>query len=283
MVIPITGKTVVVTGGSRYSLGLNSWAIRRAGPIGIERSPARRGIGLGLVKKLLARENVVIATSRSSADAAHLLALRTQYGDRLQLTDLDTTATSSIAAWAEEVKRRTKHVDLLVNNAGVYGKRPNLEDFTEEDFLFAFRTNAMGPFFVVQQLLKQARGRALPRGPGWEEWRELLGPPGSLIVNISSIVGSNTDPTVSATSKGGYAYRASKAALNIISTTLARDLAEQRITCVALHPGYVRTDLTGGNGWVDVEESAGGMVDVLESGEPLNGRFLSYKGEEIPW
>ncbi|KXZ53441.1 hypothetical protein GPECTOR_7g1339 [Gonium pectorale] len=177
---------------------------------------------------------------------------------------------------------------VLVNNAGVYGRRPALEEFTEEDFLFAFHTNTLGPFFTVQQLLKQGllgapapapADPSSPAGPAEAPHPE----PTSLVANISSIVGSNTDPTVSAVSRGGFAYRASKAALNVISTTLSRDLAPRGVAVVALHPGYVRTDLSGGNGWIDADESSEGLVAVLESGERLNGRFLSYKGEEIPW
>ncbi|GFR49539.1 hypothetical protein Agub_g11583 [Astrephomene gubernaculifera] len=246
----ITGKTVVVTGGSR-------------------------GIGLGLVKKFLARDNVVIATSRKASDAAQLQQLLQTYPKHLQITDLDTSAPSSIATWAEQVKASgVKHVDVLVNNAGRYGTRSALQELTAEDFQAAFQTNSMGPFFVLQQLLKQGLlGCPAPGQPG----------AGSLVVNISSIMGSNADPTVSAVTPGGYAYRASKAALNALSTTLSRDLAALGVQVVALHPGYVRTDMTGGNGYIDVEESATGLMAVLESGQPLNGRFLSYNGDEIPW
>ncbi|GLI64569.1 hypothetical protein VaNZ11_007890 [Volvox africanus] len=250
MANPITGKTVVVTGGSR-------------------------GIGLGLVKKFLARDNLVIATSRKSSEATHLHELHKQYPEHLILTDLDTSTTSSITAWAQQIKQQkvTKHVDVLVNNAGVYGRRLNLPHFEDEDFLFAFRSNTMGPFFVIQELLKQELLGGSPEAPGGK----------TLIANVSSIVGSNTDPTVSAITKGGFPYRASKAALNVISTTLARDLAAQGIEVVALHPGYVKTDMTGGNGWIDVEESTTGLMAVMESEAPLNGRFMSYKGTEIPW
>ncbi|GFH27717.1 uncharacterized protein HaLaN_26087, partial [Haematococcus lacustris] len=128
-------------------------------------------------------------------------------------------------------------------------------------------TNAMGPFFVTQQLVKAG----------------LLGPPGSLVVNITSIMSSHGDQTVSSVTGGGYAYRSSKAALNAINKALALDLAPRSIHCVLLHPGYVRTDMTGGNGWIDVAESCQGMMAVLESGQPLNGRFFSFDGQELPW
>eukprot|EP00878_Enallax_costatus_P043903 GHUV01052007.1.p1 GENE.GHUV01052007.1~~GHUV01052007.1.p1 ORF type:complete len:177 (+),score=24.99 GHUV01052007.1:451-981(+) len=158
-------------------------------------------------------------------------------------------------------------LQVLINNAGVYGRRATLSEFAPEDFTNVFQTNTIGPFLVVQQLLHQ----------------ELLGPPGSLIVNITSIMSSHGDQTVSSVTPGGYAYRASKAALNIINKALCLDLKDRQIECVLIHPGYVKTDMTGGAGWVDVEESTSGMLNVLEDGRPLNDRFYAYNGQEIPW
>jgi NAD(P)-dependent dehydrogenase (short-subunit alcohol dehydrogenase family) len=80
---------------------------------------------------------------------------------------------------------------LLINNAGIYGRRGNLVDFEATDFQAVFNANAVGPFLVVQNLLKQG----------------LLGPPGSTVVNITSIMASHGDPTISSVTPGGYAYR----------------------------------------------------------------------------
>jgi NAD(P)-dependent dehydrogenase (short-subunit alcohol dehydrogenase family) len=82
---------------------------------------------------------------------------------------------------------------------------------------------------------------------------------------------------------GGYAYRASKAALNIVNKSMSIDLAGRGITAVLLHPGYVRTRMTGGQGLIDVQTSVSGMLSVLESNAPLNGHWYDYKAEEIPW
>jgi NAD(P)-dependent dehydrogenase (short-subunit alcohol dehydrogenase family) len=82
-------------------------------------------------------------------------------------------------------------VDVLINNAGMYGRRLQLAEFEADDFMTVFQTNTVGPFLVVQQLLKQG----------------LLGPPGSLVVNVSSIMASHGDETVSGVTPGGYAYR----------------------------------------------------------------------------
>ncbi|KAI8465874.1 MAG: short chain dehydrogenase [Monoraphidium minutum] len=247
----ITGKTCVVTGGSR-------------------------GIGRGLVEKLLSRGNTVVATTRdaAAASAAPLRDLAARHPAALFVTELDAASAGSVSAWADALTARhgVKHIDLLINNAGIYsadGRRPKFEEFTPDDFLAPFMTNAVGPFLVTQQLAA----------------RKLLGPPGSLVVNVSSVMASNADATVSAVTPGAHAYRASKAALNIMTTTLARDFERDgaQIQCCLVHPGYVRTDMTGGAGWVDVEESVGGILGVLEGGKPLNGRWYSFSGDEIPW
>jgi NAD(P)-dependent dehydrogenase (short-subunit alcohol dehydrogenase family) len=241
----IAGRSVVITGGSR-------------------------GIGLGLVKELLARSgNTVIATTRVAASAGELAALRTAHGDRLRVTELEVSRPASVSAWADGLRAAgCGHIDLLINNAGVYGRRLGLDDLTDEDFATAFAANAVGPFLVIQQLRRV---------------RLLAGGKPSLVANMSSIMASHGDPTISSVTPGGYAYRASKAALNAINKALAMEGGG--LSAVLLHPGYVRTDMTGGQGYVDVAESAAGLMRVLESAPPeaLNGRWYGFDGVEIPW
>lgn len=82
---------------------------------------------------------------------------------------------------------------------------------------------------------------------------------------------------------GLYAYRCSKSAANMAVKSMSIDLKPQGITSTILHPGYVRTDMTGGNGNMDVDESVRGMLDVLESGVPLNGEWYHSSGRHLPW
>jgi NAD(P)-dependent dehydrogenase (short-subunit alcohol dehydrogenase family) len=84
-------------------------------------------------------------------------------------------------------------------------------------------------------------------------------------------------------SGGNYAYRCSKIAANMATKSLSIDLAPLGVTATILHPGYVRTDMTGGNGLIDVRESVEGMLDVLESGVPLNGEWYHTSGRHLPW
>lgn len=80
-----------------------------------------------------------------------------------------------------------------------------------------------------------------------------------------------------------YAYRASKAALNIVNKSLSIDLAGDDICCVLLHPGYVRTDMTGWEGSIDTQTCVEGLLAVLESDRQLNGRWYDFAGKEVPW
>ena len=100
----------------------------------------------------------------------------------------------------------------------------------------------------------------------------------SLVGNVSSKVGSVEDNG----SGGGYAYRASKSALNVANKSLSIDLEGEGVQCVLLHPGWVRTDMTLGNGLIDAEESVAGMLKILET-SGMNGRWFDYKGDVVPW
>ena len=99
-------------------------------------------------------------------------------------------------------------------------------------------------------------------------------------VAISSLLGSIGNNT----SGGLYVYRASKAALNAVWRSLAIDWKPLGITCVVLHPGWVRTDMGGQGADISVEESVDGMRKVIDGlTQASSGRFFKWTGEEIPW
>ena len=82
----------------------------------------------------------------------------------------------------------------------------------------------------------------------------------------------------------GYSYRASKSALNNINKSMSIDLEPENVTCVLLHPGWVRTAMTEGRGLIDAEESAAGMIAVMEGAAGnIRGMWYDYKLEAIPW
>lgn len=180
----------------------------------------------------------------------------------VHITTLDVASEESVKQWAQDLASRIRHVDLLINNAGIL-EPTGLLNVTAEEMMRLFRVNTIGPLIVTQQLLTQG----------------LLGQPGkSVVANMSSKMGSVDDNT----SGGYYSYRASKSALNIVTKSLANDLGSHSIKCVILHPGYVKTDMTGGSGRIDAKTCAAGLLAVIESDKP-SGSWWDYKGDEISW
>lgn len=213
------------------------------------------------MKQFAETGNRVIAACRSPDIVQRKLEA---LGNDVHITQLDISNPASVQSWAESVKGIVNHVDVVVNNAGIYGPRVSLDEMTAEGLIDVFKTNTVGQFLVVQQL---RRGGVLG---GHEP---------SLIANVTSKMGSIDDNG----SGGSYAYRASKAALNIINKSFSIDLAKENIRSVLLHPGYVMTDMNGGYGYIDCETSVSGMIRVLESNKDLQGTWYAFDGKEIPW
>lgn len=223
---------------------------------------ASRGIGLELARQLLAKNNHVIAAVRNVDGSPALKQLKADHAKELSLMALDVGDPQSVAAWGTALRGEFDHIDVVINNAGIMGERQELEDVCVEDMMECFNVNCVGQVLVVQTLLKN----------------KLL-PPGSLIANITSLVASITENG----SGGVYAYRCSKIAANMATKSMSIDLEPRGITCTILHPGYVRTDMTAGNGLIDADESVRGMLDVLESGKPLHGEWYHTSGRHLPW
>jgi NAD(P)-dependent dehydrogenase (short-subunit alcohol dehydrogenase family) len=251
---PAAGRRVLVHGGSR-------------------------GIGLALVRALLGRPDtqMVVATCRTGGQAAGLHDLQRQSA-ALHVVSADSTDEASLLSAAGSVAEIASGIDLIVHCAGIlhgpHGMQPErrLRDVRPEHLLTAFQVNALGPLLVArafEPLLR--RGRA------------------PVFAALSARVGSIGDNR----SGGWYAYRASKAALNM----LVRDLAIEwgrlpsPIAAVVLHPGTVATDLSApflgsGNGRrvFTPAEAAARLLDVLDGLTPADtGRFLAWDGAPIPW
>ncbi len=212
---------------------------------------ANRGIGLELCRQLAARGDRVIAVCRTSTPELDKLGIRVEDG-------VDVTDPGSVEALAGRLHGTS--LDLLVNNAGVLSHE-GLDHLDFDSMRRQFEVNALGPLRMTATLLP-----LLSRG--------------AKVAIVSSRMGSIADNT----SGGTYGYRMSKAAVNAAGRSLAQDLASRAIAVVILHPGFVRTAMTGHNGMVDPPESARGLLAridelTLES----TGRFLHANGEELPW
>ena len=216
---------------------------------------ANRGIGLEFARQLAARGDRVVATCRNPDAATELAALD------VQVEALDVADGASIERMSSLYEDR--HLDLLLNNAGVgVGHRP-LGELDYEEMETFYRINALGPLRLAETMLP-----ALQRG----EQRT--------IVSLTSRVGSIHDNT----SGGSYAYRASKAALNAVTKSLALDLGDEGFTCVVLHPGWVQTDMGGARAPLSSDESVAGMLKVVDGlAREDSGGFFDYTGEVLPW
>lgn len=213
-----------------------------------------RGIGLALARLYAARGDEVHATARSPEKATALAGL-----PGVRVHALDVRSDASCAAFAATLGGLG--VDLLVNNAGVGSWEP-LDAFDGAHAVAMYDTNAVGPVRVTRALLpllERARGK---------------------VFHVSSDMGSIAHTT----GGGAYAYRMSKAALGMAGRTLANDLRPRGVSSIVVHPGWVRTDMGGGQAPLSPEESAEGLVKLFDTrGMESTGRFFSWKGEELPW
>lgn len=231
---------------------------------------ANRGIGLHLVEVLMHHGWHVLAGCRHPDDAGMLYALRPHL-----LAPLDVTDAASADAFAAEAARHCDGIDLLVNNAGVMhagggqvgegsaadlAANGRLGELDAEAVTRVLRVNTVGPLLVTQSLLPLIR-------------------PGAKVINVSSRLGSIGHGTAST-----YAYSTSKAALNMATVIMARELEHAGVICVAMSPGWVRTDMGGPDARLDPLESAADIVRTVEALRPeQSGSFIDHEGHPVPW
>lgn len=247
-----------------------------------------RGIGLEFVRHCAERGATVVATHRGDHVPKPLSQLIGSGGGKVSALQMDVSDETSVAHAADELKTRENFKPLthVVHNAGVYfvgstfdgtprGGRASSPPVTKNVMMDTFLTNAVGALLVAQAFvpLMGMRGSDSSALTATEQTRL------PVLAVLSSKVGSVDDNG----SGGAYAYRASKSALNNICKSLSIDLAGE-VSVVLLHPGYVRTDMTNGNGLVDADESVAGMLRAIESTDATTGfRFVDYKACLIPW
>ena len=237
---------------------------------------ANRGIGLEFVRQLLARGDHVVAACRHPGKASALNTLAGEHPGRLHVLPLDVADAKSRASLVHDlplVLGDDGRIDLLLNNAGVLhsGERfGHVEQAMLDDSL---RTNAIGPFLLAQALVPLLCDVA----PGHADD---TGSPRTVIANISSQLGSIANTT----RFGTPSYAISKAAQNMASVLLARALAERGIVVLALHPGWVQTEMGGAQAQVTPADAVAGLLRVIDAATPAqSGTFLDWRGEALPW
>ena len=219
---------------------------------------ANRGIGLEFTRQYLADGWQVIACSRKPAAANELQVLSAQ--GQLIIEELDVVDFAQIDRLAEKLEGQA--IDVLINNAGIYrGSAFGTLDYTA--WAESFKVNSMAPLKMAEAFVGHIAAGQLKK-----------------IATITSKMGSIDDNT----SGGGYIYRSSKTAVNMVMKSLAIDLQPKGISAVTLHPGWVQTDMGGSNALIDTRQSVSGMREVIEKLTLANsGRFIAYDGKEIAW
>ncbi|KAL7753033.1 hypothetical protein RI367_001484 [Sorochytrium milnesiophthora] len=230
---------------------------------------ANRSLGLGFARELKNLGYNVIGTSRSVSDKDVAELRKVAY----VVVQLDTSSEQSINGLMEQLqKHNISHIDLLVNNAGIYGFE-SLDGVTTERMLKEFTINAIGPVLVTRALLPLLRA-SVKRGKHPTK-----------VAQVSSTMGSIAKTTADGFVPGAsYAYRASKAALNILTKNMSVELHKDGISLFCLCPGYVQTEGTGGQGHYTVEQSTGKLAKIIKDASmDTTGKFIYVEGEEIPW
>ena len=215
---------------------------------------SNRGIGLELCTQLKQRGFDVIATCRHSSSA--LDALGVEVIENVEVSD-----PKSLATLVDKLSGR--RIDWLINNAGIADgiAMDDIDDRAIASCKRLFEVNSLGPLLTTNALLGNLAE-------------------GSKVGIITSRMGSIADND----SGGSYGYRMSKAAVNAAGKSLSIDLKPQGIAVAILHPGWVRTDMTGHNGLIETEESASGLLARMnELNLDNTGSFWHTNGELLPW
>ncbi len=216
---------------------------------------ASRGLGLGLAAELASRGWNVVGTVRDEAGAARLAAA----GARVERVDIADHA--SAAALARSLAGEI--FDLVFINAGIKGpEHQDAAQASDDEIATLFLVNAVAPVRIARALLDRVR--------------DGIGIVAFMSSDLGNIAG-NSD---------GYIelYRASKAALNSLVRSFTASIGGRRITVLAVHPGWVRTDMGGAEAPLSVEASCRGIADVVErrAGSLRHG-FVDYRGRDMAW
>lgn len=218
---------------------------------------ANRGLGLQFVRQLAADGWRVHACCRMPEKARTLKAVEGE----VERHKLDVTNGLQIASLGRELAEEP--LDLLVNNAGIFGPRGGFGKIAYEDWLQVFNVNTLAPMRVAETFAPHLAKAERPR-----------------LVSISSRLGSIAENDTS----GAHIYRSSKAALNMVTKCLSIDLKPRGIIVAALHPGWASTDMGGSRAPSTPAEAVSALIAVIEGLDMTHtGGFYAPGGSPIPW
>ena len=213
---------------------------------------SNRGIGLEYCRQLKEQGHRVIAVCRSPSEDLQDLGIQIE-------ADADLTSDTAVEDLVERLNG--KKIDVLINNAGIV-ERISLDNLDFESIRRQFEVNAIAPLRFTSALLPNLSS-------------------GSKVILMTSRMGSIGDNT----SGGSYGYRMSKVALSMAGKSLAHDLKPRGIAVAILHPGLVKTRMTGfTDSGITTETSVKGLLARIEELNLDNtGTFWHSNGEILPW
>ncbi len=244
-------KSALVTGANK-SIGFE-----------VARQLAQKGVYVYLGSRNL--ENGIIAKNKLMAEGL----------SNAEVIQLDITDDESVKNARAEIGKKTKALDILINNAGVYGGYPQAAlDSTIEQFKTAYDANVYGVVRVTQAFVDLLKKSSEPR-----------------IVNVSSSQGSITlhsDPSYKYYDYKGAVYLSSKSAMNMYTVVLAYELRDGNFKINAVCPGYTKTDFNGHRGPGNVEDAGKRIIKyALIDNDGPTGKFFSEENNpgtgEVPW
>jgi NAD(P)-dependent dehydrogenase (short-subunit alcohol dehydrogenase family) len=218
---------------------------------------ANRGIGLELARQYAADGWSVIATCRALKDAGELKKIKGE----IRIETLEVTDQRQVKALAKKLKDEA--IDVLLNNAGMLTGYEGFGKTDTESWLQTLHVNTVAPLQIAEAFIEHVARSDQKK-----------------IVSITSGMGSiGRGPD-----GGAYAYRSSKAALNMVMATAGNDLKSRKIAVAVISPGWVKTDMGGPSASITPKTSADGIRKVIAKlGAKTSGHFFNYSGEEIPW
>eukprot|EP00644_Phytophthora_capsici_P005712 jgi/Phyca11/4474/fgenesh1_pm.PHYCAscaffold_2_\ len=241
-----------------------------------------RGIGLSLAEHYTSAGWNVIGTTRANSNTDKLKAL-----SPLKTVVLDTSDEASVLKAANELEGVA--IDLLINNAGI-AHPTTFATVTKEQIMHQYEVNVAGPFLELVQVILHYITVTRDFLPNLELAVKARG--SASVLQVSSIVGSIANNTEENEwmFRGQYGYTASKAALNMVTRSLAMDLREHKIPVVCMNPGFVDTDMNNHMGHVKPGDTAKSMADIMakvtlaDSGKFYDADPTTPRcGSELPW
>lgn len=234
---------------------------------------ANRGIGLEFARQYLAEGWQVYAACREPARAPRLDALAGAAGDRFVTLQMDVTDAAQVKAAAERLKGEP--LDVLINNAGVvekifYGSGayegkddPDLRNYDYDGWLEVLNINLLGPARVCGAFVDNLAAGTRP---------------------VGVVMGSTLSSLSTTWQAGRYAYRTSKAALNMLMRSAGEWYETRGIILVSISPGWTRTEMGGPKATNSAEQSAAGVRAVIAGLTKQDaGKFFNFDGKPMPW